>query len=91
MKLCTKKAAVYATLVAGVSADRRDDMYGLKISQYREYVGEVVIYFKYPGQRFGCVQRLMEAQSSLYLSTWYEDENGNITNYEEIEYGLTNY
>jgi len=59
--------------------------YGLKVSQYREYVGEVVIYFKHAGQRFRCIAALREAQGNIFLATWYEDENGNICNYEEIE------
>jgi len=57
--------------------------YGLRISQYREYVGEVVIYFSCPIRRMSCINALKESDTTLFYATWYEDGDGNITEFDE--------
>ena len=57
--------------------------YGLRISQYREYVGEIVVYFSCPIKRLTAVNCLKGCDGTLFFATWYEDGEGNITQFEE--------
>ncbi len=58
--------------------------YGLRISQYREYVGEVVIYFKCPIKRMAALNYLRDSETYLFFATWFEDDNGLLSNFEEF-------
>ena len=61
--------------------------YGLRISQYREYVGEIVIYFNCPIKRLTALNCLKGCDNTLFFATWYEDGEGNITQFEEHDGG----
>ena len=57
--------------------------YGLRISQYREYVGEIVVYFSCPIKRLTALNCLRVSDGTLFFATWVEDENGIISQFEE--------
>ena len=61
--------------------------YGLRISQYREYVGEIVIYFNCPIKRLTALNCLRVSDGTLFFATWVEDENGIISQFEEYDGG----
>jgi len=61
--------------------------YGLRISQYREYVGEIVVYFSCPIQRLTSINSLRVSEGTLFFATWVEDDNGIISQFEEYDGG----